>query len=112
ANDVIPIRPGTISQVVGLVALTLSKTRHVQPVATPAFAIVRGGQQPIDQLLVRIDALILEERFHFFGRGRQPEQVKRRASDERSTVGGRGGLKSFIFQLVKNKTVNRSRPVR
>ena len=52
ADDVIAIRPGRRPGQVGLVALALAEPDDVEPVPPPALAVLRRGQQPIDERLI------------------------------------------------------------
>ena len=53
ADDVIAIGPGAGPWQVGLVPLALAEPDDVQPVPSPALAVLGRGQQPIDQRLIR-----------------------------------------------------------
>ena len=56
--------------------------RHIQPVTAPALAVTRRRKQPVDHLLERVGRLVVHERVHFLGRGRQAGQIQRGAADQ------------------------------
>ena len=53
ANDVIAIRPGGRPGQVGLVPLALAEPDDVEPVPSPALAVLGRGQQPVDERFIR-----------------------------------------------------------
>ena len=63
----------------------------VEPVPSPALAVVRAGQEPVDQLLVGVGASVGEEGVDLLGRRREADEVEAQAADEGGPVGlGRG----------------------
>ena len=57
SDHVIAIAPGVRAVEIVLVAVGIGIARDVQPVAPPALAVLRGSQQPVDELLPRIQAI-------------------------------------------------------
>ena len=47
ADDVIAVGPGVGAELVLIVAMGIAVVDHVEPVAAPAFAIARGGEQTV-----------------------------------------------------------------
>jgi len=58
---VVAIAPGVRPVHVVLVAVGLGEAHHVQPVAAPLLAIVRGREQPVHHLLPGVGGLIADE---------------------------------------------------
>ena len=56
------------------VALGVGVACDVEPVASPAFAEGRRGQQPIDEFLDRLRVAVLRERFDLGSRRREPPE--------------------------------------
>src|SRR5262249_50900016 len=54
ADDIIAIAPRPRTVVVVLKALRLGEADDIEPVTAPLRPVVRRGQQPINQLLVRV----------------------------------------------------------
>ena len=52
ADDVIAVRPRVIAAFVLVVTMRVAVVDDVEPVPTPALAVARRGEQPVDQLLV------------------------------------------------------------
>ena len=60
---------------------------QVEPVLAPALAVMRAGEQAIDQPLVGVRPVVAEERVDLVGRRRQAGQVERDAADQRDAIG-------------------------
>ncbi len=61
ANHIVAVAPGIGTDEVVLIAVTVGKTCHVQPMPCPALAVAFGVEQAIDQLFVGIRRRILFE---------------------------------------------------
>jgi hypothetical protein len=60
--------------------------RDIEPMASPFFSELRRSQQAIYHFFKRLRIAIIEERGDFFGRGRQTDQVKINAAQQRGFV--------------------------
>ena len=58
------------------VAVRIRIARRIQPELAPALAVPWRGQQPVDELLVRVRIGIVDERNDLVGTGRQARQVE------------------------------------
>ncbi len=108
ANHVIAIAEGLGPGNVLLVkALRVCVARHVEPVASPTLAVVRRGQQAIDEPFVGVGRLVGQKRVDSSGFGRQPQQIERQAADQRPLVriGREGEL--FRFERGAEQRVDR-----
>ena len=56
------------------VSLVFGVAGHVEPVPGPAFAVVPGLQQPIDDAAERARLIVVDERFDLFRSRRQTGQ--------------------------------------
>ena len=92
AYDVVTIAPGLRAVAIVFVAAGIGVADQVQPVTGPALAVVRTGQQAIDQAIEGVGRIVLEERFHFGRVRRQAGHVKIGAADERAAAGWRRGF--------------------
>ena len=67
--------------VVLLVAVGVGVAREVEPVARPALAVVRRGEQAIDEPFVGVGTFVGQKRVDLRGRRRQAGQVERDAAE-------------------------------
>src|SRR5438094_248580 len=75
-----------------LVAVRFGVAHEVEPVPGPVLAMVRAGQEAIDEALVGIGTVVGQIVVDFLGCRRQSRQIEREAANERSLVGfGSGG---------------------
>ena len=95
----VAIPPNVWLQLIALVAARLSEADEVEPVPRPAFAVMLGSEQFINQLLVSLRVFVIDESLHLSGGRRQAQQVKVRAANERAFVGQWRGLELALFQL-------------
>src|SRR5206468_867833 len=75
-DDEIAIMKGVRPVVIMLVAAALSEAGDVEPVPSPAFAVVRVLEQAVDQPGIRFRRSVIDERLDFPRRGRQTDQVE------------------------------------
>ena len=68
-NHVVAIAPDIGPRFIGFEALAIGIARQIEPMARPAFAIVRRGQQRIDHFGEGIGRLVIEKGLRLFGRG-------------------------------------------
>src|SRR5438067_11780669 len=52
ADDIIAVRPSVIAAFVLVVTMRVAVVDDVEPVPTPALAVARRGEEPVDQVLV------------------------------------------------------------
>ena len=88
----VAIRPGVGPGPVHLEAVALGEPHDVEPVPRPAFAVVRRGEQPVDEVAIGSvnaagRAAGIVECGDLFRRGRQSREVERHPADERARVG-------------------------
>src|SRR5258708_1998170 len=83
---------------VAFLAVAVSVPRKVQPVACPAFPIMRGGQTTVNQLLVSARTGIVDKCIHFFGGWRQADQIECDPPDQSPAVNWGRGSEAFAFQ--------------
>ena len=87
-DDPVAVGPD-VAGVVAVVADRVGEPHHVEPADRHALAVVRAGQQAVDQALVGVGRGVLDERLDLLGRGRQAGQVEdsRRIRVRRSASG-------------------------
>ena len=111
ADQVIAIGPGVGPEAVLIMAVRVGIVGDVEPMAGPAFAVARRGEQAVHQPLVGVGRWIVEERIEFRRRRRQAgqvdadprEQARRSASSE-----GEGFIRSS--QFVEHEGIDRIDP--
>ncbi len=106
-DDVISIAPDIGPRLVALEAFAVGVAGEVQPVPSPAFAIMRRSEQPVNHFRERVGRGIGDECLHFFRRGRQPDQIERRPPDQGDLVGRSGRRKPLVLQLCEDEGVDR-----
>ena len=89
-DHVIAIAPGGDEEVVGLKPGCVGVANQVEPVAAPALAVARRGEQAVDQLLVGVARLVVDELVHLLRRGRQTVQVEVGAANQSAAIRRRG----------------------
>src|SRR5207248_994489 len=83
-DDVVTILVSVTPRRVGVaVAVRVGVTRDVQPVAAPAFAVMRGLEEPVDELFVGIGCRVREECRNLGGRRRQAREIEAGAAQQR-----------------------------
>ena len=86
-DHVVAIRPGMVAALVLVVAVRVAVMGHVEPVPAPSLAVMRAGEQSIDQGFVGVRRSIVQKLLDFLGRRRQADQVEREAADQRAAIG-------------------------
>ena len=105
-DDPVAVTPDAARRV-NAVAVRVRVTRHVQPPATPALAVVRRRQQPVHKLLVSIRRLVIHERVHLGGHRRQAKQVQREPANQRDAVGLERGRELLLREPGADERINR-----
>ena len=82
ADHVIAIGPGIAPRLVLVVAVRFAVVHHIQPVASPALAVARRGEQAVHQLLVGVGRAVGDEGLNLFPRGRQAVQIVGEPADQ------------------------------
>ena len=72
----VAIMKGAAAVRVELIPAAFAEPHRVEPVAGPAFAESRAGEQPIDESFVGVGRRVGEELLELFRRGRQADQVE------------------------------------
>src|SRR5262249_36987560 len=107
SNNVVPKRPGIVSQQVLLVSGALAETNHVKPVASPSFSVVRGIQQAINEPFVGIRSVIFNESLHLLRSRRKTQKIEGCAADVNPAVRRRRRRKALLPKFGINEAVNR-----
>ena len=94
ADDIIAVGPGIFAGGIHFEAMRIGIANDVQPVLSPAFAVVGTGEQFIDQPGPCVRGGICDEAFDAFGGGQQTGENQRGAADECATI-GRGILRQI-----------------
>ena len=126
-DDIVTILPGPFTlEVLFAKALAVRITGRIQPVAPPAFAIVRRGEEAVDESEYGgfgITNRIGHKGLHLLRRGRQAQKIKTRAADEGDWIGlaregeaffGQFGLDEAVealFGLRRNRLEGPPRPL-
>jgi hypothetical protein len=84
-HHVITIAPGLWTFGIQLSTVGIGISHHVQPPQCPSLAVMRRGQQPVHDLLIRVGALV-EEWVDFSRFRRQSRQVECDAPQQAFTI--------------------------
>ena len=74
--------------------------------AAPAFAIVRGGEEAVDEGFVRGGIGVGDEGSNGFGGGRKTGEIEGDAADEGRAVGGGRRLHAVFAQLGQDENID------
>ena len=108
ADHVIAIRPGGRPRQVGLVPLALAEPNDVQPVPPPALAVLRRGQQPIDERVhTRVGRDRGDKGVDVVRGRRKTGQIERDAADQGRRIGRRCRRQPVRIQTGQNKGIDR-----
>ena len=77
------------------------------PLAAPAFAVMRGVEQPVDQPLVGVGRGVREEGLDLGGRRRQPGKIETGAAQQRDPFGFGREAESQLRQRVHEERIDR-----
>src|SRR5262249_11100491 len=106
ADDVITITPRVAAMRVVFEAVRFGEADDVEPMAPPPLAVMRTGQQLLDQLLPGVRRFVGGELLDLLRGRRQPDHVKVDAPDQRRSVTRWRRLQPILLQPLKNKGVN------
>ena len=106
-DDPVPKSPRNRPQLIRQVTVTVGVVSHVEPRPGPAFPVVRRGEQTVDDPLVGTGTLVLDERRDLARCRRQPDQVKRDATNQRLATGDRRWNDPLTDQPSKHEQVDR-----
>ena len=107
AGDVVAILPGVEFVVVVLVAVGFGEADEIEPVPSPAFAVVGRGKEAIDDFGVGLRSLVDFEGVDFGGGGREADEIKGNATEPGATGGFRGGGEGLLFELGQDIGIDR-----
>src|SRR5262249_4090389 len=92
--------------VVEFVAAAVGVSRQVEPVPSPSLAVMRAGEQAINDLRVSRLGGVLQKLRRLSWRRRQPRKIE---IDPAQQLAGRGRAiraESVLFKLAQNESVN------
>ena len=88
-----------------LEAIGIRIARHIQPVPAPALAVMGRGEEAVHQFLPGVRRLIVQELRRFGRRGRHPDQIEIRASQQGNAVRLRRSPQTFLLQRGMDERV-------
>ena len=108
ADDVVAVLPGVELVVVVFVAIGFGEANEIEPVAAPSFAVVRGGEEAIDDAGVGCWRAIGFEGGDLRGGGRKAGEIERNAAQPGAAGGFRSASDLLLCQLGVEKPIDRS----
>ena len=105
-DDVVAVAPGIAEGDVFIEAVGVGVAGDIEPVAAPAFAVVRGIQEAVDDAGEGVGRVVGEEGGDVVGRGREAGEVEGGAAEEGAFVGGRGEGDSVGLELGEDEGVD------
>ena len=105
-DHVVAVAPGVRTILVEFEAVGVGVANDVEPLGGPALAVVRRGEQAVDDLFVGVGRLVFQEGVYFVGRRRQAGEVVGDAADQTVAIesGGRGEL--LLGEAVEDEGVD------
>ena len=88
------------------VELVVGIAGYIEPVAAPAFAVARAGQQTVYYFFERVRRFVGEEGVDLFGRGREAGEIVGGAAEEGALIGGLHRRESLFVQLRDYEAVD------
>ena len=73
---------------------------------SPPFAVVRRGQEPVDQTTVRVRSRIVDKVVNDLGRRRQTQQVVLKTANQSGLIGTRRSVDRILFPPRDNETID------
>ena len=108
SDDVVPVAVGMGPQIVGMdLSFGVGVPGRIQPVSAPAFPVLRGIQQPVDQPFIGLRVGVPVVGPDFVGGGRQAHQVQVGAAHQGQAVGRGSKTEPAGLQLFQQKGVDR-----
>ena len=107
-DHVIAVAPGIRAGFIGLEALAVGVAGEVEPVAAPALAVLRRGEQAVDHFFESLRRVVGQEGVDFLRRGRQAGEVEGGAAEQRDLVGRLRGLDALGFELGQDEGIDGS----
>ena len=112
-DDVIAIAPGGRHGIVGGLARRVRVTHEVEPVPSPALAVMRRGEQTFNDCREGIRKRVALERVCFFSRGGKSDEIVAGAAQQGAFVRRSGRLSALLPQLREDEIIHRdARPRR
>ena len=105
-DHVVTVAPRVGVAVVLVVAGRVRVAGHVEPVSSPALAVARGGEEPLDHRLERRRRAVGEKAPDLVLGRRQTRQVIGHAPQERRLLRGRRGGESFLPELREDEPID------
>jgi hypothetical protein len=105
-DDPIAVLPGDGEGEVAATAGRIGVAGDVEPVAAPALAEARRGEQAVDGLGESVRRAVLLKGVEFFGRGEQAGEVERGAAQQRGAIGQRGGRDALGVEAGEHEGID------
>ena len=87
--------------------LAIRVAGDVEPVSSPAFAITRRREQPIDELGVGVRTLVGQKGLGFGRLRRQPGEIERSPAQEGKPIRLGRQRQPFFLQLLEHEGIDR-----
>ncbi len=93
-------------QVVLFVAVAVGVAGKVEPGTSPAFAVMRRGEEPVDHTLVGVRGGVREKGVGLCRRGRQADQIQRHTAQEGLSRGLMRGLEALFLESREHELID------
>ena len=108
-DDVVAVFVRLRDGIIGGVAAGVRVARDIEPVAAPAFAILRRGEQTVHEITDggrRIAGGVGDERLHFLRRGRKAREVKSHPPNEGAGIGIERGSDGRLLHFGEREVIH------
>ena len=106
-HHVVAVAPRVGPRRIVLEPVALRKARQIQPVPPPPLAVVRRGQQPVNERLIGTRRRVAHKRIDLCQRRRQPHEIEGHAADQHLTVSWHRRAASLRLQTGQDKRIER-----
>ena len=107
-DDVVAVVPSPVAWMVVFKSLALGIADDVEPVPSPAFAVVGRGEELVDEPSPGDIGGIGHEGIDLLGARRQPDQIDEQAPDEDVGIGGAGGGEAGSPEPLEHPGIDRA----
>ena len=108
SDDIVAVVPGTVARMVVFKPFALGVADDIEPVPPPAFAVVRRGEEIVDEAGPGGVRGIGHEGLDLFRARRQADEIDEQPPYEDGGIGGRGGLKTGMPEPVEHPGIDRA----
>ncbi len=105
-DDPVAVAPGVADGAVAFESAGFAVADQIEPVASPALAVARVGEEFVDQARIGVRRGVAQKSVHLGRGGRHADQVEVDAAREHALGGGRRGVQVFFLEPGEDEGVD------